>query len=174
MKSLPTIALAACALLLAACDTLPGSHPESGKPADSNPASQQPAAPARPSQATPAVQPAPVAPAPVPNADQIALKEGTALYNNGEYNKAIARLSAPEIGTGSKATQIAALKYLAFSYCVTNRQALCRQQFEKAFKLDPAFDLAPGENGHPLWTPAFKKEKDKARREEKDKAKKAK
>ncbi len=95
--------------------------------------------------------------------DQVALHDGINLYNNGDYKNAIKRLGgAREIWpTGPKATQIAALKYMAFSYCVTGRKTLCRQQFEKAIKLDPAFDLAPGENGHPLWGPTFVRAKKK-------------
>lgn len=92
-------------------------------------------------------------------ADQGALKEGIDLYNKGAYNEAIKRLGAAEIALGSKADRVQAFKYTAFSYCVTSRQTLCRQQFEKAFKLDPSFDLQPGEHGHPLWTPQFEKAK---------------
>jgi hypothetical protein len=102
----------------------------------------------------PAAAPAPAKPAP-PSADEIALKEGVALYNKGDFNGAIKRLGAPEITAGSKARQLEALKYQAFSYCVTSRKTLCGKQFEKALKLDPAFDLAPGEHGHPLWGPVF-------------------
>jgi hypothetical protein len=87
------------------------------------------------------------------------LKEGIAMYNNGDYNDAIKRLGAADVTGGSKATQLTALKYTAFSYCVTSRQTLCRQQFEKALKLDPTFDLEPGEHGHPLWGPVFNKAK---------------
>ena len=92
-------------------------------------------------------------------AEQGALRDGIELYNKGAYNEAIKRLAAPEIANGSKADKLQALKYTAFSYCVTSRQTLCRQQFEKAFKLDPSFDLQPGEHGHPLWTPQFEKAK---------------
>lgn len=164
MTRISTFSSLACALLLlSACESMPGQG-NSAKPADAKPAHLPAAATqAKPSQQAASPPPAPALPPPVP-ADQLALKEGLALYNNGEYNKAIARLSAPEIGGGSMATQVSALKHLAFSYCVTGRRTLCRQQFEKAFKLDPAFDLGPGENGHPLWGPAFKKEKDKAKK----------
>jgi hypothetical protein len=96
----------------------------------------------------------PSRPAP-PAADQVALQEGIDLYNKGDFNGAIKRLGAPEITAGSKARQLEALKYQAFSYCVTARKTLCGKQFEKALKLDPAFDLAPGEHGHPLWGPVF-------------------
>lgn len=90
---------------------------------------------------------------------QPGLKDGIAMYNNGDYNDAIKRLGAADVTGGSKATQLEALKYTAFSYCVTSRQTLCRQQFEKALKLDPSFDLEPGEHGHPLWGPVFTKVK---------------
>ncbi|MDB5753703.1 MAG: hypothetical protein JWR56_131 [Massilia sp.] len=90
---------------------------------------------------------------------QSGLKEGIALYNNGDYNGAIKRLGQADVTGGPKATQVEALKYTAFSYCVTSRQTLCRQQFDKALKLDPSFDLEPGEHGHPLWGPVFLKAK---------------
>ena len=109
------------------------------------------ATPVTPAQAP---APAPAKPAP-PSADQVALKEGIDLYNKGDFNGAIKRLGAAEISAGSKARQLEALKYQAFSYCVTSRKTLCGKQFEKALKLDPAFDLAPGEHGHPLWGPVF-------------------
>lgn len=104
---------------------------------------------------------APAAPAPIPAPPpKSALVEGIELYDKGDYNAAIKHLSgASEIWKGDKASQLTALKFMAFSYCVTGRQAQCRQQFEKAFKLDRSFDLAPGEKGHPLWGPAFERAK---------------
>jgi hypothetical protein len=158
-RTLHLAPLACAALLLAGCENmpgLPGQGTDAAKPAVTTPAHPKPAT------TTPGATPTPAAvnvtPPPVP-ADLLALKEGTAFYNNGDYANAIKRLTAPEIATGSKATQLAALKYSAFSYCVTSRTTLCRQQFDKAFKLDPAFDLAPGEHGHPLWGPVFTKAK---------------
>jgi Flp pilus assembly protein TadD len=97
--------------------------------------------------------------APTPTPAQAGLKEGVTLYNDGDYNGAIKRLGMADVTSGPKATQLDALKYTAFSYCVTSRQTLCRQQFEKALKLDPSFDLEPGEHGHPLWGPVFLKAK---------------
>ncbi|MBZ2208138.1 TssQ family T6SS-associated lipoprotein [Massilia soli] len=104
--------------------------------------------------APPAPAPAPVKPA-APGPDQVALQEGIELYNKGDFNGAIKRLGTAEISAGSKARQLEALKYQAFSYCVTSRKTLCGKQFEKALALDPAFDLGPGEHGHPLWGPVF-------------------
>jgi hypothetical protein len=91
--------------------------------------------------------------------EQAALRDGIRLYNEGEFNSAIRRLSAQEISNGSVATRVTALKYTAFSYCVTKRQAQCEHAFERAIKLDPSFDLAPGERGHPLWGPVFARAK---------------
>jgi hypothetical protein len=148
-----------CVLLLAACESMPGLPGASHEAKPAAPAAT-PATSAKPGQsASGAPAAANVPPPPAPNADQVALKEGIAAYNNGEYATAIKRLSSPDIAGGSKATQLSALKHLAFSYCLTNRATLCRQQFEKALKLDPTFDLAPGEHGHPLWGPVFTRAK---------------
>lgn len=99
----------------------------------------------------------PPLPPPPPEKDQLAAEEGVKLYNAGNYNAAIKLLTtSDEIWkSGATPAKLTALKYSAFSYCVTNRMTLCRRQFEKAFRLDPAFALEPGESGHPLWTPAF-------------------
>ncbi len=112
---------------------------------------------------SPAVSTEPVVNLPVRSvltAERIALNDGIRLYNEGNFNAAIKRLGgAAEIWAADKPAQLEALKYMAFSYCVSSRQALCRQQFEKALRLDPSFDLAPGEKGHPLWGPAFARSK---------------
>jgi hypothetical protein len=94
-----------------------------------------------------------------------ALREGIGLYNEGDFNAAIRRLSAREIAGGSVSTRTTALKYTAFSYCVTSRPEQCRHAFDKALRLDPSFDLAAGERGHPLWGPVFaraKKDRERA------------
>jgi hypothetical protein len=90
------------------------------------------------------------------------LQEGIRLYNDGDYNGAIKRLSARDVNNGPLATRLTALKYMAFSYCVTSRPGPCRQAFDRALRLDPSFDLAPGEHGHPLWGPVFTKAKQSA------------
>lgn len=96
---------------------------------------------------------------PASDRDDIALREGIALYHDGEYNAAIKRLNSGDMNGGSVRNRVTALKYTAFSYCVTNRLAPCRQAFERALRLDAAFDLAPGEHGHPLWGPQFARAK---------------
>ena len=88
------------------------------------------------------------------------LNQGIELYNKGDYQNAIRRLSsAKDAAQGDTATQLLALKYLAFNYCVTGQKTLCQQQFEHALRIDPSFDLAAGEKGHPLWGPVFNRVK---------------
>ena len=154
LQSHLVLAVAALAFL-AGCDTMPtlGGSAPGASPA--KPVAGSAAKPAAGSQnVTPSIPAAPVL-----SPEQLALKEGIEMYNKGDFNDAIKRLGASEISNGSKAGQLSALKYTAFSYCVTNRATLCRQTFEKAFKLDPSFDLAAGEHGHPLWGKAFQRAK---------------
>jgi Tfp pilus assembly protein PilF len=88
------------------------------------------------------------------------LNLGIESYNNGDYQTAIKRLnSAYEAAQGDTATQLLALKYLAFNYCVIGQKTLCQQRFEHALRIDPNFDLAVGEKGHPLWGPVFTRAK---------------
>lgn len=91
--------------------------------------------------------------------DQSALRDGIRLYHDGQFDAAIKRLSSKDIANGATATRVSALKYTAFSYCVTSRTEQCRQSFERALKLNPKFDLAPGEQGHPQWGPVFTRAK---------------
>ena len=139
-----SFAMLAAAVMLGACDTLDTIT----KPAT---AASTPGG----STATAAAAAAPEPPAP-----PAALTDGIALYNKGSYSAAIKRFTnTPEIWSADIATQTEALKYMAFSYCVTSRKKLCRQQFDKALKLDPGFDLTAGEKGHPLWGPVFNQAK---------------
>jgi hypothetical protein len=92
--------------------------------------------------------------------DQAALRDGIRLYNEGDFNGAIKRLGSDDIRSTSPARiRVTALKYTAFSYCVTSRPKQCEQAFEKALKIDPDFTLESGEEGHPLWGPAFERAK---------------
>jgi len=100
-------------------------------------------------------RPAPRPAKPASDRDETALREGIALYDDGEFDAAIKRLSSGDMDRGSLRNRVTALKYTAFSYCVTSRPDPCRQAFERALRLDPSFDLAPGERGHPQWGPVF-------------------
>ncbi len=94
-----------------------------------------------------------------PPSDQALLREGIALYHDGDFNGAIRKLGGKELDDAPLSTRTKALKYLAFSYCVTKRPAQCLAAFEKAFELDPGFELTQGERGHPLWGPVYRKAK---------------
>ena len=154
--------LAATAALLGGCADFPlfdkkparsPSHPKATAPVEREaPAVRE--APPRPKE-----KPRDRDDAPTPSAG---LQEGIRLYNDGDYNGAIRRLSARDVNNGPLATRLTALKYMAFSYCVTSRPGPCRQAFDRALRLDPSFDLAPGEHGHPLWGPVFTKAKQAA------------
>ena len=88
------------------------------------------------------------------------LNAGIDAYNAGDYNGAIKRLSlASDLQRSDRAAQLEAIKYLAFSYCVTGQTSMGRLQFERALRLDPNVELAPGEKGHPLWGPVFERAK---------------
>lgn len=156
------ILLATTATLLGGCADLPGFDK---KPAR-NPS--HPKASSTVERDVPAVREAPPRPKEKPRdrddapAPGTGLQEGIRLYNDGDYNGAIRRLSARDVNNGPLATRLTALKYMAFSYCVTSRPAPCRQAFDRALRLDPSFDLAPGEHGHPLWGPVFTKAKQAA------------
>jgi hypothetical protein len=137
---------------LSACASLQNMLPSKNTAPAAPPAVKAPA----PVQPAPAPAPAvtPAAPA-VSNAQQI-LNDGSDLYDKGEFSAAIKKLSGSnEIWSADKAIQLKALKLMAFSYCVTGRSTLGRQQFERALRMDENFNLEPGERNHPLWGPVF-------------------
>jgi len=157
------IVLAATTALLGGCADFPlfdkkpprtPSHPKATGPVEREaPVARE--APPRPKERPRDRDEAPASPS-------AGLQEGIRLYNDGDYNGAIKRLSARDVNNGPLATRLTALKYMAFSYCVTSRPGPCRQAFDRALRLDPSFDLAPGEHGHPLWGPVFTKAKQAA------------
>jgi len=81
--------------------------------------------------------------------------DGIRLYDKGDYQDAIERFGAPEMGAAPPALRIEALKYTAFSYCLIGSYSYCRQAFDQAFNIDAAFELLPSEAGHPMWGPIF-------------------
>jgi len=127
------IILAAAGIVLAACQQLPGMDQ---KPA---PAAPQITEDVLRERAT----------------EQLAT--GVKQYEAGEYENAVKSLTASlEHGMLSKMQQARARKYIAFSYCVSGRDALCRDEFRKAFEIYPDFSLTPAEDGHPIWGPVYR------------------
>lgn len=121
-------------------------------------------APPRVSQPEPVIPPAPIMTqvleaSPDPVAEQ-KLHESTDLYERGDYGRVISVLTNNrDVWNGTAVQRMQAHKLLAFSYCLTKRQAFCEQQFAAALRLDPQFDLKLAERNHPLWGPAFEKAK---------------
>jgi hypothetical protein len=119
------------------------------------------------------VEPPPPASPPPETPEQIAEKAAHAaaqadldsiigLYNNGDYQGEIKRFTNTHDALKPyKDLELLGLKFTAFSYCLIGRLALCKLQFEKAFKLDPSFDLKDGEKGHPIWGKVFDRAKKK-------------
>jgi Tfp pilus assembly protein PilF len=88
-------------------------------------------------------------------ADQT-LQTGIRQYENGNYAEASRLLQASlDQGLG-QADQVRAHKYLAFIHCVSGRDARCRDEFRAALRVDPSFELAANEAGHPIWGPVFR------------------
>ena len=146
-------------LALAGCES-PAPVPE--------PEPQRVRAPESAAVVPPAPVPPPPAPMPTVNASGRALADGVGLYDAGNFNGAIKRLlGAKEIWDDSTTAdalpnKLAAHKYIAFSYCVTNRRTQCRKHFVDAIKLDAAFDLEPTEKTHPVWGAEFERAKKQA------------
>jgi tetratricopeptide (TPR) repeat protein len=84
------------------------------------------------------------------------MKAALASYDEADYNTAIKSFQDALKETLSDADRIIAHKLMAFSFCLTNRSTLCRAEFDLIFKIDPNFDLAPAEAGHPSWGPSFR------------------
>ncbi|TXT36149.1 MAG: hypothetical protein FD135_4482, partial [Comamonadaceae bacterium] len=102
----------------------------------------------------------PSAPAKLPSPSETASNDGMTAYQAGNYAKAITNFK--EALTDKAMTvenQIMALKFTAFSYCLTQRVKQCRAEFASILRLDPKFELSAAEIGHPNWGAAFRAEK---------------
>lgn len=84
-------------------------------------------------------------------------------YSAGRYGEVIRQVAkSDELASSSKAVRIEAYKLQAFSYCVSRYAQLCEDSFARILLLDPAFELAPNEAGHPVWGPVFQRAKGQA------------
>lgn len=89
------------------------------------------------------------------------LSAGIEDYSEGKYPDAIKNLqSALDQGLGTD-DQVKAHKYLAFIYCVSGKQGLCRDEFRRALEINPKLELEPAEAGHPIWGLVFRSVKAK-------------
>jgi tetratricopeptide (TPR) repeat protein len=108
----------------------------------------------------------------LPKAEQM-LVDGLVKYEAGEFAESLKLLEgAHKEGLKKKQDQVRALKHAAFCLCLLNRYPACRAEFIKIYDIDPDFDLAPAEAGHPSWTRTFAGAKAQAKKAQADKAKK--
>jgi hypothetical protein len=102
--------------------------------------------------AAPAV---PVRP-PEPTEGRKTLDRAVAQFEQGKFAEAIRTIQeSPEIVADGPAVRGLSLKTLAFAQCVAGRRPACRRSFDALLALDPSFELAPAETGHPSWGPEF-------------------
>ena len=84
------------------------------------------------------------------------LNDGIKSYEDGSYREAVGELQGALNAGLSDSEKVKAHKYLAFTYCISHRETLCREEFTKALTIDPNFELAPAEAGHPMWGTVFR------------------
>jgi Tfp pilus assembly protein PilF len=84
------------------------------------------------------------------------LNAGISQYEDGKYAAATTSLQNALAAGLSDSDQVTANKYLAFVACTQGRERQCRAYFRRALELNPSFELAPAEAGHPMWGPVFK------------------
>jgi len=76
----------------------------------------------------------------------------------GQYDAVITQVTnTPTLNTGSVALHTSALKYKAFSECLTEAKRSCTSTFEQILTLNPNFTLLPAEKSHPSWGPVFER-----------------
>ena len=85
-----------------------------------------------------------------------ALQDALARYEEGDYQQAQQALLSDNVWQGDLPTRLSALKHLAYIYCMTEREQMCRHAFERAMHLDRNFVLSTAEAGHPLWGPQYR------------------
>jgi hypothetical protein len=97
----------------------------------------------------------PVRPA-EPSEGRKVLDRAIAQFEQGKFAEAIRMIQeSPEIVADGPAVRTQSLKTLAFAQCVAGRRPACRRSFDALLVLDPSFELAPAETGHPSWGPEF-------------------
>ncbi len=85
--------------------------------------------------------------------------EGLTKYDEGNFVESIRIFKESSFERAWPELRLRALKYLAFSYCVSGNPAPCKKTFVEILRIEPSFDLASAERGHPLWGPVFQEAK---------------
>ena len=96
-------------------------------------------------------------------AEEILLQQIETEFHAGEFKTVIANVrQAPETSLGSMAFRSEALKYKAFSECVSRQTTNCRNTFRQLLEINPDFNLKESEVSHPQWGKVFSAEKQRA------------
>ncbi|MCB1909289.1 MAG: TssQ family T6SS-associated lipoprotein [Rhodocyclaceae bacterium] len=96
---------------------------------------------------------------------RLALEQGRQRYEQGRYEQARLWLEeALTLGLGNTEEKVEAHKLAAFIACVESRLDACRHHFGALLAIDPGFELARAEVGHPMWGPVFAEVKHAAAR----------
>lgn len=76
----------------------------------------------------------------------------------GQYQAVITQVNnTPTLTNGSVGLHTTALKYKAFSECLTEAKRSCASTFDRILTLNPKFTLVPAEKSHPSWGPVFER-----------------
>lgn len=85
------------------------------------------------------------------------LSTGIQQYEDGDLKTAQKTIQdALSLGLTFDTDKVNAYKHLAFIDCSSNQEKACRDDFRRAFDVDPGFKLQANEIGHPLWGPVYK------------------
>ena len=77
-------------------------------------------------------------------------------YQAGRYGNVVRTVTlSGEIDGATRPTKVEAYKLQAFSYCMRDYRQLCQESFMRILYLQPDFELAENERGHPQWGPAY-------------------
>lgn len=100
--------------------------------------------------------PTPQAPSEATQSARDAIAELRTTYSAGRYGDVIREVSRSNtLAQAPMDIHLEAMKLQAFSYCLTKHRVLCEDQFRRMLVVDPNFELASTERGHPQWQPAF-------------------
>jgi len=95
-------------------------------------------------------------PAGEPSEGRRQIERAIAAFEQGRFPESTRLLQeTPELLAEPVAVRAQALKWLAFNHCVAGRRNACRRAFDALLVLEPAFELAPAESGHPSWGAEF-------------------
>lgn len=102
---------------------------------------------------------------PYSESEQVLLDVFKLDYDAGSFKELIKKIKAtPEVKSGGAAFREEALKYQAFSECISKMPRSCRTTFRTLFSENPNFALSVAEENHPAWKAIYTAERNRAAR----------